>query len=676
MSFLNPLLWIGALGLAVPIWLHLRHKPGSRAVRFSALQFLEDEPRPRREPLRVRDPWLLLVRALVLVLAVAALAWPYLRRGGRAPVVESRVHILDDTLSRQADEGLEEDKGAIVKALRSAPAGVQDGVVVLSAQARVLGGLADPKQDVIARVLGLSPSFERGSYLEAFRLAAALLDQSLGERKTILVYGDGQANQWSENESAAPFLKGIDVVEARRPAHDERPNLFVAEPAAQRSFVGDKAFVDVLVRFGHRGPAPLATLALKANGAEVFRKVVDIAREPETVTLRAQWESDPSRWVLGEVSVAGSPDDLPADDRSVFALPPVREGRVALLARSPYLRAALSPDVMRGRWEVKVLDPTPEGLAAASPMLDSFLLEASYVQSQPVRDLVLRYLNNGRGVVLLVDRATPLVTGFLHELGLEVLGEGAAGEDGAAFKYVAAEHPVFKPFLAPDFGSLLDVRVRSHVRLRASGALPLLFSAGGDGLVFEGTRTKGRLLVFAFGFDRAQTNWSVDPTFVPFLDLCLQHVRAASPIETSIEPGTMQSFELPADRTARALILRSGETEVARADVGPDRRVQFRAPARPGLYSASYDSETTVAHVFSVNPSAKESDLRFTASPAALQAWAIRKAGAEAPRAPSAGVPVEWRAAAIEQRLWWWALLAGLVLLALEAALLERRLKA
>ena len=675
MSFLNPWLWLGALGVLVPVWLHLRQKPSSRALLFSALQFLEDEPTPRRDPLRLRDPLLFLVRALALLLAVAALAWPYWRRGGRGTVVESRVHLLDNTLSRQADDGLRRDREQIARALRGAPPGVQDGVVVLGAQARVLGGLAEPKPDTLARLAQLTPSFGRGSYLEAFRMAAALLEQSLGEKRTILIYGDGQANQWSENESTAPFLEGIDVVQVRSAAVDQRPNLFVAEPTAQRTFVGEKSFVDVLVRFGHRGPAPLATLVLRANGVEVLRKTVDVTREPESVTLRAQWESDPDRWLLGEVSVEGSPDDLRADDRSVFALPPAQEGRVALLARSAYLRAALSPDIMRGRWDVKALDPTPEGLQASGEMRDSLVVEASYVQSQLVRDLALRYLDNGHGVVLLVDRVTPLVKGFLHELGFELLGEGTAVDAGETFKYVAAEHPVFKPFLAPDFGSLMDVRVRGYARLRATGGLPILFSAGGDGLVFEGVRTKGRLLVFAFGFDRGQTNWAVDPTFVPFLDLCLQHVRAASPIETSLEPGTMQAFELPPDRTASALVLRSGEMEVLRSPVGPDRRVQFRAPALPGLYSASYDSDTAVAHVFSVNPSAKESDLRFTASPAALKAWSVpAKPERLGPAAPEA--PLERRAAAIEQRLWWWALVLGLALLTLEAALLERRLPA
>ena len=39
---------------------------------------------------------------------------------------------------------------------------------------------------------------------------------------------------------------------------------------------------------------------------------------------------------------------LVADDHSYFCLPPVEEGRVSVLARSPYLNLALAPEVMRG----------------------------------------------------------------------------------------------------------------------------------------------------------------------------------------------------------------------------------------------------------------------------------------------------------------------------------------
>ena len=54
-SFLNPWFWLGALVVAAPIWLHLRRKRETNLVEFSALRFLDDQPEPRRSPLRLRD---------------------------------------------------------------------------------------------------------------------------------------------------------------------------------------------------------------------------------------------------------------------------------------------------------------------------------------------------------------------------------------------------------------------------------------------------------------------------------------------------------------------------------------------------------------------------------------------------------------------------------------------
>src|SRR5580704_14875086 len=98
LSFLNPLLWLGALALAAPVWLHLRRKRNFELFPFSALRFLDDEPRPRNGPLQLRNLLLFALRALALLSIIAAFAWPYLRGGNAAPIRESRVYILDNTL--------------------------------------------------------------------------------------------------------------------------------------------------------------------------------------------------------------------------------------------------------------------------------------------------------------------------------------------------------------------------------------------------------------------------------------------------------------------------------------------------------------------------------------------------------------------------------------------------
>ncbi len=85
----------------------------------------------------------------------------------------------------------------------------------------------------------------------------------------------------------------------------------------------------------------------------------DISLDDKTnqVTIVAQWENDPSLWLTGTVSITAQPDDLPQDDTAYFTVPPVTEGRVALLTQSLFLKAALSAAVARGHWASQVLQP-------------------------------------------------------------------------------------------------------------------------------------------------------------------------------------------------------------------------------------------------------------------------------------------------------------------------------
>ena len=91
-AFFNPWFWLGALAVAAPIWLHLRRKTQRDIVQFSALRFLEDQPEPRRSPMRLRNLVLFALRSLALLLIVAAFSWPYLRKADTVPIKESRAN--------------------------------------------------------------------------------------------------------------------------------------------------------------------------------------------------------------------------------------------------------------------------------------------------------------------------------------------------------------------------------------------------------------------------------------------------------------------------------------------------------------------------------------------------------------------------------------------------------
>src|ERR1041385_2029789 len=156
-SFLNPWLWLGAVALAAPIWLHLRRRHETNLVRFSALRFLDDEPQPRQSPLRLRNLLLFLLRALALLLVIGAFAWPYLRNANNVPIEQSRVYVFDNTLSHQANGAFGRDRDFLLGEINKAGPNIQIAVVELASEPRVLVSFSDSRENARERVTALQP---------------------------------------------------------------------------------------------------------------------------------------------------------------------------------------------------------------------------------------------------------------------------------------------------------------------------------------------------------------------------------------------------------------------------------------------------------------------------------------------------------------------------------------
>jgi hypothetical protein len=670
-SFLNPWFWLGALVVAAPVWLHLRRKRETNVVEFTALRFLDDQPEPRRSPWRLRDLLLFAMRVLALLLLVSAFAWPYLRGVNTAPVKESRVYILDNTLSHQANDGFTHDRDRVLSEVSKGPSDIQMAVIELTSVPRVVVSFGESREMAKQKLKALEPSYQRGSYLPAFRQANSLLGNSLGEEKHIILLGDNQENQWTENVNSPPFLRNVQI-DLPKINTLALPNLSLSEPRVQRIFLGDKSLVNFTVKLAHKGEAKTANIVLRANEQVIFNRAVELENQPDTILLQAQWEAAPAAWLRGEVTVEGAPDALAVDNRVFFSLAPVVEGKVALLAQSPYLRLALSPEVMRGQWATRVLDPTKLAAElAANEDADVLVVESNYLQSGDARKLLWRYVTNGRGVVLLVNRVTPSISGCLRELGFEAEGT-VTTEKGSAerFQFVYSNHPIFHPFLSSDYGSLMDVKVSKYVQLKGSQAMPLVFSEKGAGLFFQGTKFPGKLFVAAFGMDREHTSWPVDQTFIPFLDLTLQTARAEDPTPTTFEPAEISKIQLPVGSTVREAVLRDERQVLGRASV-EQGRAQVRMPDKPGVYTLTYDDGAQVEKMFSVNPSPKESQLTYVDAPEALKVWQVNLPPGAGKAAVVAARGKVSLSGILQQHWWWWMVLGGLAALMLEMALAE-----
>jgi len=547
-------------------------------------------------------------------------------------------------------------------------------VIELTSSARVIVSFGDDRQTAGQKLRSLQPSFQRGSYLAAFRQASSLLANSLGQQKRIVLLGDNQQNQWSENINTPPFLRNVEI-DLPKTTVPMLPNLSLSEPRAQRIFLGDKSLVNFTVKLNHSGEAKNANVILRANGQVIFNRSVDLDQQPQTILLQAQWEVAPGGWLRGEAAVEGTPDALAADNHVYFSLAPVFESKVALLAQSPYLRLALSPEIMRGEWATRLIEPA--ALAAeltADQDADVLCLESNYLQSGDARKLLWRYLTNGRGAVLLVNRVTPSIKGYLRELGFEAEETSNPIKNTAEkFQFVSFNHPIFHPFLSADYGNLMEINVSKYSSLKATQAMPLIFSEKGAGLFFQGTKFPGKLFVTAFGLDREHISWPVHQSFIPFLDLTLQAARAEDPAPTAFEPGQVTMMQLPATAAAaREVVLKDESRELSRTPV-EQGRAQLRMPDKPGLYTLAYDEGSNVEKILSVNPSPKESELAYLDAPEAVKIWRMNTpVAAKKSLAVASQTAVSLRGI-LQQQLWWWMLIGSLSALILEMAVAQGR---
>ncbi len=691
MSILYPLMALGFLAVGVPIWLHLRRRDESNLVEFSTLRFLDDQPIAKARPMWPQNWPLLLLRMLALLLLVAAFAWPYVENQNTVIVDESRVYLLDNTLSHQVDDSFQAARDAIATELAANDQRTQIAVIELATTARTLVRFGDDPVVAADTVRQLEPSAERGNFVDAFRSAAEMLDTSLGTKQHIVLFSDSQANQWAMRETAIPFLQSNTEVSLPTPLETAPANLSLSDPMARRTERDGRPGLEASVTLTRQAASPQFTASQQApqkfsvafldRGREVFRQ--DVTLEPkanttiESGTVVAEWEADADQWVLGEViveaavdaSAGDASDALVGDNLVVFSLPPQRAGRVELITESLFLRRALDPQVMQSRWEMQISDPSAMADRQGETPPDVLCVDGQSLLSAQVRNAVRNDLSSGRGVMLMVDEATPLVIGFLRELGIELPPDQPTSITPATFRYLFAEHPVFAPFQSAEMGNLEEIEFLNYRRLKVRDANPLAFSASGDPLMFESILGPGRMLVFAFAFERRDTNWPIHPTFIPFLDKCLEYLRGQSISVAGYEPGESVAWELPPGSIAEEITVSRLDPTTGKIDPRAqgsvripvvNRTANFLASPRPGHYGIQYSKGEQIDAVLDVNPSPLESELRYDFTPAAVASWTQSDDGRRFDAESPADAFQLAESEALQQPYGWYFILAAL----------------
>ena len=611
LGFLVPAFLAGLTALLVPLVLHLRHRERDRPFRFPSLMFLRRIPIRTARRRRITDWVLLLLRASVLAVLVAAFARPFLGRAATAAgAVPARavVILLDRSLSmgyRGVWPSALDSARAVVGSL--APAD-RAALVLFDIEAEVAQPLTGDRGAVLAALTAATPTSRGTRYAAALRTARQILAGAEGQRGEVLVITDLQ-------RSGLAGLAGLELpadllVRAISAAPPRRGNTAVIGAEVQRLPDGDRSKLLVSARVSSRelGTPRRARLSLTLNGRPAGTREITL---PADGPLVAAFDAVPLPSGRARGTITLDPDGLPGDDTFRFVVPADDALRILLLPPADageeetlYLQRALAigrePRIMVERRTAGALDARALRDVTAVMLLDAPL------PSGAAGGALDAWIRSGGGLVV---AAGPRLAARGVSAGTLLPGtvRGAierADDRGGTIGEVSLDHPIFTAF-RDAAGALGAARFLRYPRLDSvPGATILARFDDGAAALLERPHGSGRVMLLGIPLDAQNGDFPLQPAYLPFLRRLTIFAAGhdAVPLwRITGESGLLpEGLREPVIATPAGGLLRpapdSGRGAVPFAESGFYEVYQGRAAGEP-------------REVFAVNPPPAESDL-------------------------------------------------------------------
>ncbi len=700
MEFLAPVMLVGALGVAVPVIIHLIGRRRAKVVRFAAMDFLMGSNRKVARRFQLRELLLLLIRALACLAIPLALAKPYTTCTAQGPMVErgpqGAVLIIDDSLAATWSEAGETllDRARRQASDILAQLGPEADVAIVRA-AEAADSPTELSRDHIRlrdAIADIQPSFRPPDLSTALRRAAQLLATSPHARRTVYLLSPVTAAGFRGDAPPWPPATGPQLITVPLTDRPWLDNLAVTglevEPDPSSGTQGVRVTAEI-ANFG-ASPVDQHGVSLRIGGRIVARGVVSL-RPGERVERRF-YAALPDAAHAADLSVDIDADPLPADN-SRHARARLRDEVRALLVNGDprtsrhedelfYLGAALRPGD-RGDSGISVSVVTADELPRIDLKQYDVVVLANLLALPAERAAALAaWVRAGGGLLVAAGdhlnaddwnrTMLPLLPQELRDpidLGYGADGAERAGRAQRLTKF-DVDHPIFSVFRS-DAPGLRDASFTKIMLLGPTSDVDdrrvlARFTDGAAALV-EARSGTGRLLFFSSTLDRDWNDLAIHPGYLPLAQQMVRYLarvqgqRSREPLHVGrsilipVAPDDRR-LEISGPRRSRAVL--EGEALADR------KAVRFASTDAPGFYrvvavdGAGRERPREEAG-FAVNVDPRGSDLR-PAPPQLLPA-----SGAEG----AAGQPTEHRRR-IEL---WHALAAGLLLLLLVESLLVLR---
>ena len=695
MSFLTPLFLLGLAALAVPILIHLTQKERKSVVEFPSLMFLRKIPYESVQRRRIRDWLLLALRLAAIALIVTAFARPFLRGSDLAAApggARDIVVLLDRSYSMGYADSWSRAQTAATQALASATPSDRISLVLFADTAEVALRSTPDRSRAVAEINAATPGPGATKYGPALKLAGSLLAESLLPRKEVIIVSDFQRGGWQPDDTLR--MPGGTTVTPAVVEGAQGASLALTPVALLRTRDGQHERVTVTAGVLNRtsDAATNVPIVLETDGRVVQDLAITVApNSSASISFAPLTLTTPNtRAVVRLGTAGGSPvDALPRDNVFNFVLTPTAPVPVMAVSQGSaeatlYLSRALAIG------EAPHFDATlqsPDALAGDAMNRARVILLNDVALSDAVATKLVTFVEGGGGLLMALGQRASWPAARAAWLPATI-GQTVDRTRGAAARLSGMDygHAIFEPFRAPRSGDFSTARFYSYRALTAAKDASVIarFDTGEPALV-ERAAGRGRVIVFASTLDLNWNDLALKPMFLPFVHQLGRHLSGFKEQPAWLTIGQVLDVDA-AEIAAGATSASAARAAAGRAILTPSgqrRDLQAAVAATPGATAPAAALELTEQGFYEIRGSGRDAGPTIVAASNVSLAESnldrmdpkelVAAVTGNGPSGSTSGQDVlPDEAQELAQRVWWYLLFAGILLLIAETALAHR----
>ena len=678
MSFLTPLYLIGALGLAIPVILHLLHDRPKNKQAFGSLMFLDKTKPPVDRKRRPTNLLLLLLRCLALLLLAFVFARPYVTVDDPAAADKRDRQwltvLLDQSASMQRGDLWQKAKARVETALGQLGPGDH---FTLYAYGDVTELLVDVEtwqdsasmNEVTEQLERLAkPGFGGSNLGQALVMAGEAIQEKQAEpdeqplaKREILVVSDLQKGSQLGEVQGYEWPTGIKV-SLEQIGEDDQGNCGMEQVAARTLWAATESVPSFRI-----SNSPNASM-------DEFEFVAQSGDDPLSQKVhvppgRSRVIEMPSEWLeknIQQLSIRG--DAAEFDNTFHFAQERQQTVRIVYIGEDKPNDAEGSLFYLQSAFQkTSALDFAVQAVSGqatgALPEADLYVVDGE--ASESLAGALDKAIRGGATAVAIVHSAIQTANLKLWLDAPDLIVQNVKSKDYGLLQSLKLDHPVlsvFRDSRYSDFTNLHFWNYRELQSLPSEGVEVLARFDTGPPAWMLVPRDAGRLMVMTAGWRPSDSQLALSTKFIPLLYSILQPVLEAKTqshqffVSDRIDVTRFNNGEVSGSVTIEPS--GEGDATVETADIF--------LPTAPGLYTAS---GADWSETFAVNLLPAES----RTEPIPLDQF--QKLGLpmdEAVASPgqlAADTATEEKTEANRREYWQWALAAVLLFVTLETAL-------